>query len=80
MKKIITVTALVLCMVFAVIGCSAPAAGESPEAGASTEAEASADVYKRQFRHNAFCSMEAPDKKQTGTQGCSACILLRFRP
>lgn len=53
MKKIITVTALVLCMVFAVIGCSAPAAGESPEApseaaspeaGASTEAEASASA------------------------------------
>ncbi|KXK64236.1 hypothetical protein HMPREF3293_02880 [Christensenella minuta] len=41
---------------------------------------ASTIIAEQAFRHNAFCSMEAPDKKQTGTQGCSACILLRFRP
>lgn len=32
MKKIITVTVLVLCMMLAAIGCSTPAAGESPAA------------------------------------------------
>lgn len=44
MKKIITVTALVLCMVFAAIGCSAPAAQESsaaPSKSASVETSAS---------------------------------------